>query len=190
MLKAWNPSTQPSTAPFRCRFQKLKPTFPPNWKRPVDEYLRNAWATSKRFTTFTLPLTSITNGSASVALSVPFTATAFTPATDGPPLTPIEPASTSGLTCTSNPIDCRNTPEPIDWFSPPMLPCRKSKLPFLIPRPAPIVYDFANFRTTLALPDHDSPCAPSCQWSSTSLSSSATALTCPIFRSSPLKSAP
>src|SRR3954453_19565468 len=190
MLNPCGPSTQPSTAPLRWRFQKLKPTFPPNSKRPVDEYLRNAFATSNRFTTLTPPLTSITNGSPNVALSVPFTVTALTPATDGPPLTPIEPASTSGLTRTSNPIDCRKTPEPIDVFNPLRLPCRKSKLPFLIPKPAPIVYDFANFRTTFALPDHDSPWSPSCQWSSTSFSSSATALTCPILRSSPLKLAP
>src|SRR4051812_13048052 len=157
MLKAWKPSTQPSTLPFRWRSQKLKLTFPPNWNRPVDEYLRKAWATSKRFTTFTPPFTSITNGSANVAFRVPLTVTALTPATEGPPLRPTEPDSTSGLTCTSKPIDWRNTPAPIEVLRPPMLPRRKSNFPFFIPKPAPTVYDFANFSLTFAPPAHDSP---------------------------------
>src|SRR3954454_10939939 len=157
MFNACKPSTHPSTLPFRWRSQKLKLTLPPNWNRPVDEYLRKAWATSNRFTTFTPPFTSITNGSANVALRVPLTVTALTPATEGPPLRPTEPASTSGLTRTSKPIDCRNTPAPIEVLSPLTLPRRKSTFPFLIPKPAPTVYDFANSSLTLAPPAPDSP---------------------------------
>ena len=83
---------------------------------------------------------------------------AFTPATDGPAETPIEPDSRSGESATSNPMLWRKMPEPIGLFRLPMLPLRKSKPPFLMPKPAPTSRLLAVRSTSVAPPAQVPPC--------------------------------